>query len=70
MNWGPDELDQLERAITEGARIQISRRGTEYVLLPLSLHSEGATEILVATTTMGDDLEFRLNEVDYFHVLR
>ena len=69
MNWNPDELDQLERAITERVRIQISRRGTEYVLLPLSLHSEGATEILIATTTMGDDLQFRLDEIDHFHVL-
>lgn len=62
-------MDRLERAIAEGARIQILRRGTEYVVLPQSVRSEGATEILVATTPMGDDLSFRLDEVDEFDVI-
>lgn len=70
MDWDPDEMDRLERAITEGARIQIFRRGTEYVLVPQSLHPEGATEILLATTTLGgDDLRFRLDEIEEFQVI-
>lgn len=62
--WGPEDLDRLERAIAEGARIHLVRRGTDYSLRPRSLRSEGATEVLVATHTLtGEDLEFRLDEV-------
>ncbi len=69
MHWRPDDLDRLERAITERDRIRISRRGTEYILVPRSLHSDGAREVLVATTILGDDLQFHLDEVDHFQVL-
>jgi hypothetical protein len=69
MNWNPDNMDRLERAITEGSRIQVMRRGTEYVLLPRQLRPEGSTDVLLATTTTGDDLNFALNEIERFAVL-
>lgn len=69
MNWSPDEMERLERAIVEGARIQLSRRGTEYVVLPRKLRTEEGGEVLVATTNAGDDLHFALGEIERFDVL-
>jgi predicted DNA-binding transcriptional regulator YafY len=68
-HWRPADIDRLERAMSEGARVQLMRRGTEYVVIPRSLVSEGAREVLVATTTTGDDLRFRLDEIEYFSVI-
>lgn len=69
MSWPPQAMERLERAIVEGARIWISRRGTEYVLVPRSLRSEGTIEVLTATTTLGDDLRFRLDEIEAWEVI-
>lgn len=69
MNWSPSEMERLERAIVEGARIQLSRRGTEYVVVPHALRAEDGGEVLVATTYTGDDLTFALDEIEGFDVL-
>ena len=54
----------------EGGRVQIDRRGTEYVLVAHALRTEGALETLVGRhPTTGDDIEFRLDEIDYFTVV-
>lgn len=70
MNWTPDAMDRLERAITESTRIQISRHGAEYVLIPREIDSTGSAEVLLGTTVAGDDLRFRLDEIDRFSVIR
>jgi hypothetical protein len=69
MNWSPDDMETLERAIVEGSRIQLSRRGTEFVVTPLSIRSDEGGEALVATTYTGDQLTFALDEIDGFDVL-
>ncbi len=69
MHFSPNEIDRIERAIVEEARVQLSRRGTEYVVRPRELRSEGGREILVATTNAGDDLEFALDELEYLDVI-
>jgi hypothetical protein len=69
MNWSPDEMEKLERAIVEGARIQLSRRGTEYVVIPRTIRPDEGGEVLVATTNTGDDLRFALGEIERFDVL-
>lgn len=69
-HWTPEQMRRLEQAIIEGTRIWISRRGTEYVLVPRSLGREGASEFLTATTTLGDDLRFRLEEIEAWEVIR
>jgi hypothetical protein len=69
MNWSPDDMETLERAIVDGSRIQISRRGTEYVITPLSIRSDEGGDVLVATTYTGDELTFALDEIDAFDVL-
>lgn len=70
MNWSPEDLDRLERAIMDGGRVQINRRGTEYVLIPHALRTEGTAETVVGRhPTTGDDMEFRLDEIDHFVVV-
>lgn len=69
MHWSPDDMDRLERAIAEGSRVQLLRRGTDYSVVPKALRPEGATEVLIAThTTTGEDLEFRLDEIQEWAV--
>jgi hypothetical protein len=69
MDWSPDEMDRLERAILEGTRIQLTRRGTEYVVVPREIRSSGPVDSLVGLTSTGDELTFPLPEVDLFIVL-
>jgi hypothetical protein len=69
VNWDPRQVDRLEGAIRDGSRVELMRRGTEYSVIPRSLRSEGATEVLIAThTTTGEDLEFRLDEIERWSV--
>ncbi|HET7276087.1 MAG TPA: hypothetical protein VFI91_13040 [Longimicrobiaceae bacterium] len=68
-NWTPDAVDSLERAIIEGDRVQLYRRGTEYVVTPREIRMDGNIENLHATTNAGDELTFRLDEIESFVVL-
>lgn len=70
MNWTPDALDRLERAMDEGSRVQLRRRGTEMVLLPDRLRHDYGGEVLVAHHLgTGDRVEVPLSEVEWFSVL-
>jgi len=68
-HWTPDEMDRLERAIVEGARVQLSRRGTVYMVVPREIRVRGPSEFLLGTTNAGDDLAFALDEIEYFDVI-
>jgi hypothetical protein len=68
-HWSPDEMDRLERAITEGARIQLSRRGTEYTVVPRKIDSRGPVETLIGVSATGDEMRFALDEIERFDVL-
>jgi predicted DNA-binding transcriptional regulator YafY len=69
MHWRPEDMDRLERAISDGDRVQLMRRGTEYVVVPRRIVSDGSAEVLVGTTATGDDLRFQLDEIERFVVL-
>ena len=69
MDWSPYEMDNLERAIVDGNRVQLTRRGTEYVVTPREIRSTGPVDTLVGITSTGDELTFPLPEVDVFVVL-
>jgi hypothetical protein len=69
MNWSPDDMERLERAIVEGMRVQLTRRGTEYVVVPREIRSKGPIDSLVGVTSTGDELTFPLPEVELFVVL-
>lgn len=70
MNWSPSDYDELERAIVEGSRIRLVRRGTELVILPERLRVEFGEELLTARHPVtGDRLELSLEEIDRFDVV-
>lgn len=70
MNWTPAAYDRLERALAEGSRIRVMRRGTEYVLVPERLRSDYGGEYLTARhNATGQRLEFALAEIESFAVL-
>ncbi|HVH13040.1 MAG TPA: hypothetical protein VM759_08315 [Longimicrobium sp.] len=70
MNWTPDALDRLERAMADGSRVQLRRRGTEMVLVPSRLRNDYGGEVLVANHLgTGDRVEVPLDEVEWFNVL-
>ena len=65
------QYDALERAITDGRRIAVYRRGTEYVVIPTRLRLTEGREALDAThPTTGEQLTLMLDEVDSFEVVR
>lgn len=67
--WTPAEMDRLERAIVEGDRVQISRRGTQFVVVPREVLPGDTGDVLIATTYSGDELEFALHELEWFDVI-
>ena len=67
----PAQYDALEHAIANATRVVVIRRGTEYVIVPLRLRTEGRHEIIEARNpTTGDSLAFALDDIDTVHVVR
>jgi hypothetical protein len=66
-----DQYEELERAIFDGRRIAVMRRGTEYVVRAERLRIERGRELLEAThPTTGDAITFHLDDVDSIQVIR
>jgi hypothetical protein len=65
------QYDLLERAIVDGSRITIMRRGTEYVVIPERLRVEGGKEVIVARhPSTGHRLELVIGEIDSMEGVR
>jgi hypothetical protein len=63
-------MDQLEHAARKGLRVALSRRGTEYIVVALKVTSMGQDEVFVGRLPMtGEELTFRLNDIDGFQVI-
>jgi hypothetical protein len=70
LRWTADRMDQLEHAAREGLRVALARRGTEYVVTALRVTSVGRYEALVGRLPMtGEELTFRLDQIDAFQVI-
>ena len=70
VRWTADRMDQLENAARRGQRVALSRRGTEYVVIALRVTSEGRDDVLVGLLPMtGEELTFRLDQIDSFQVV-
>jgi len=71
MRWSAERLDQLERAVREGLRVALTtRRGTEYIVIPSRIATDGPGDALVARLPMtGEELRFALDDIAAFHVL-
>jgi hypothetical protein len=66
-----DQYDALERAIMEGRRLSIFRRGTEYVVVARRLQMDGSRERLEAThPTTGESITLFIDELDSIEVVR
>jgi hypothetical protein len=65
------QYDALERAITDGRRIAVYRRGTEYVVVPQRLRMLQGREAIEAThPTTGEHITLYLDEVESVEVVR
>jgi len=70
VQWTPEKMEQLERAATQGKRVVLRRRGTEYVVVARRLFHEGTRDALIGMLPMtGEEQRFVLEELDEFHVL-
>jgi len=70
MNWSPGDYDRLERAIADGTRVHLLRRGTRMTVVPHRLRLEFGAEILTARSLgTGDRLEVPLEEIDAFDII-
>ena len=70
VRWTADRMGQLETAARRGQRVVLSRRGTEYVVVALRVTSEGRNDVLVGLLPMtGEELTFRLDQIDSFQVV-
>ncbi|MFL5578282.1 MAG: hypothetical protein ACJ79S_20200 [Gemmatimonadaceae bacterium] len=65
------QYDALERAITDGRRIAVYRRGTEYVVIPTRLRMlRGREAIEAAHPTTGEHLTLYLDDVESIEVVK
>jgi hypothetical protein len=66
----PERLDQLERAVRDRRRVALSRRGSEFIVVAVAVRSNGRQDVLVGHLPMtGEELEFVLEEIDWFQVV-
>ena len=65
------QYDDLERAVREGTRIAVYRRGTEYVVIPSRLRLMGGREAVEAVhPTTGEKITLFIDEVDTIEPVR
>jgi uncharacterized protein with PhoU and TrkA domain len=63
-------MDQLERAVRNGLRVALTRRGTEYVVTARRLTTVRQRDALVGHIPMtGEEEVFVLDDVDAFQVV-
>ncbi len=66
-----DQYELLERAVLNGQRIMVYRRGTEYLVVPDRIAMHGRRETIEARNpTTGDRLTLFIDEVDAIEVVR
>ena len=67
----PSQYDSLERAIVDGRRVSVYRRGTEYLVVPMRLRLSGGREAIEARhPTTGESITLWIDEVDSIEVVR
>jgi hypothetical protein len=70
MRWTPTRYDQLERAVRDGLRISLMRRGSEHVVIARRLTTVRSKDAVVGFLPMsGQELTFVLDELDDFQLL-
>jgi uncharacterized protein with PhoU and TrkA domain len=70
LRWTAERMDQLENAARKGMRVAVTRRGTEYIVVAVKVTSVGRHEALIGRLPMtGEELTFRLEDIDGFQVI-
>jgi uncharacterized protein with PhoU and TrkA domain len=70
IRWTTERMDQLESAARRGLRVALNRRGTEYIVVALRVTSLDQHDALIGRLPMtGEDLTFRLDEIESFQVI-
>jgi hypothetical protein len=70
MRWTPQQMDRLEQAARNGLRVQLLRRGTEYIVTARRVTSRGRKEVFVGYLPMtGEELVVPIEEIDHFEVI-
>jgi hypothetical protein len=70
VRWTPERLDQLERAVRQGRRVALARRGTEYVVIAVRLTTVGNRDAFVGRIPMtGEEMVFVLEDLEALQVL-
>jgi hypothetical protein len=70
VRWTADRMEQLESAARRSQRVALSRRGTEYVVVAMRVTTEGRHDVLIGRLPMtGEELSFRLDQIDSFQVV-
>jgi hypothetical protein len=65
------QYDALERAIVDRQRIAVMRRGTEYIVIPVSIGLRGGKETIEAVhPTTGDRLTLVIDDVEEIEVVK
>ena len=65
------QYDALERAIVDRQRIAVMRRGTEYIVIPVSIGLRGGRETIEAVhPTTGDRLTLVIDDVEEIEVVK
>ena len=65
------QYDALERAITDGRRIAVYRRGTEFLVIPTRLRVTSGREAIDSVhPTTGDAMTLYIDEIDSIEVVR
>jgi hypothetical protein len=63
-------MDRLEQAARKGLRVQLLRRGTEYIVTARRVTSRGRKEVFVGYLPMtGEELVVPIEEIDHFEVI-
>ena len=67
----PAQYDDLERAVRDGRKVSVMRRGTEYVIVPLTLELRSGREAITASNpTTGDAMVIFVDDIESFVVLK
>ena len=65
------QYDALERAIVDRQRISVMRRGTEYIVIPVSIGLRGGKETIEALhPTTGERLTLVIEDVEEIEVVK
>ena len=63
-------MDQLERAIRDGLRISLMRRGSEHIVVARRLTTVGSRDAVIGLVPMtGAELTFVLDDIEEFMLL-